>query len=277
VIFIGPYYRSMPGWPNGAKAAVLFTFDFDAESLWLSRDPATEQRPGIMSQGLYGAKVAVPRILELLDGQGIKASFFIPGWVAERHTAVCLAVRDAGHEIGHHGYLHERASPDEPDAERAAFARGLAALESELGVKPVGFRSPGWDLTPISLELVRAAGMLYSSNLMDDAWPYIHDDGQTVELPVQWLLDDAPFFLFQPRYTNRPIWPAHLVEEEWREALRGTLEWGGMFNLTMHPQLSGHPSRLRMLRRLIEMARSEDVWIATCADVARHWLARPLP
>lgn len=261
----------MPQWPNGARAAALFTFDFDAESGWLSRDPDTARRPGIMSQGRYGATVAVPRILEVLDAAAIKATFFIPGWVAEQHTDVCRAVRDAGHEIGHHGYVHERASPDDPEAERTAFAKGLAALETQLGVRPLGYRSPGWDLTPITLDLVRSAGMLYSSNLMDQAWPYLHADGQTVELPVQWPLDDAPFFMFHPQYVNRPIWPAQFVEEEWRESLRGTLEWGGLFNLTMHPQLSGYPSRLRMLRRLIDFAKAEDVWIATCAEAATQW------
>jgi peptidoglycan-N-acetylglucosamine deacetylase len=263
-------------WPGGARCAVMLTFDVDAEAGWLSRDPSVKDRPGILSQGRYGVQVGVPRILDLLDQQGIRSTFFIPGWVAEQHPREARAIRDGGHEIGHHGYLHERADPAEPEAERAAFARGLQALQEVLEVRPVGFRSPGWDLTPITLDLVRGAGMIYSSNLMDHEWPYVHQhvEGDVVELPVQWIRDDWPFFAFEPTYVNRPMSSTTLVLSLWQEEVLGVHEWGGIFNLTMHPQIIGHPSRLRMLRRLIEVIKSLDgVWLTTCEEVARHWLA----
>jgi peptidoglycan/xylan/chitin deacetylase (PgdA/CDA1 family) len=267
-----------PRWPGGARCAVTLTFDFDAESAWLSRDPNVKDRPGVLSQGRYGARVGVPRILELLRQFEIRATFFIPGWVAEQYPEQAKAIRDAGHEIGHHGYLHERATADDPDAERRAFERGLEALQTVLGVRPVGYRSPAWDLTPLTLDLVREAGMLYSSNLMDDEWPYLHRHprGDLVELPVQWSRDDAPYFMFNPHYVNRPIASPTLVLSEWQEELLGVVEWGGIFNLTMHPQIIGHPARLRMLRRLIEVIKGlagSDVWLATCEEVARYWLA----
>jgi peptidoglycan-N-acetylglucosamine deacetylase len=254
----------------------MLTFDFDAESGWLSRDPGAAERPGVLSQGRYGARVGVPRILKLLDDVGLRSTFFIPGWVAEQHPDEARAIRDAGHEIGHHGYLHERASAADPEGERRAFARGLEALDTVLGVRPVGFRSPGWDFTPITLDLVREAGLIYSSNLMDDEWPYIHQhpSGNVVELPVQWQRDDAPYFQFNPHYVNKPIASPTLVLAEWQEELLGAAEWGGAFNLTMHPQLIGHPARLRMLRRLIDVVRGLDsVWVATCEEAATHWLA----
>ena len=265
-----------PGWPRGARCAITFTFDFDAESAWLSRDASAAERPGILSQGRYGANVGVPRLLDLLEAEGIRATFFIPGWVAEHYPEQAHAIRDAGHEIGHHGYLHERARADDPDGEREAFRRGLDALETVLGVKPLGYRSPGWDFTPITLDLVREAGMIYSSNLMDHAWPYLHrlpSGGQVVELPVQWLLDDAIFFMFNPHLVNRPIASTSLVLAQWQEELLGAHEFGGLFNLTMHPQLIGMPSRLRMLRRLMQVAKDlDDAWIGTCGQVARYWL-----
>ncbi len=264
-------------WPRGGRCAVTLTFDFDAEAGWLSRDPTVAARPGILSQGRYGAKVGVPRILALLAAEGVPATFFLPGWVAERHAETARAIRDAGHEIGHHGYLHERADPDKPDAEREAFARGLEALRTVLGVRPSGFRAPGWDLTPITLDLLREHGFTYSSNLMDDVFPYVHPGPgrPIVELPVQWLLDDAPFYMFHPRLVNRPIQSAETVFGIWRDEFLGLYEWGGLFNLTMHPQLSGHPSRLRWLRTLIRFVKArEDVWWATCGQVAEHWLAR---
>src|SRR5215204_4998890 len=226
-----------PRWPGGARCAVTLTFDFDAESAWLSRDPNVKDRPGVLSQGRYGARVGVPRILALLRQYEIRATFFIPGWVAEQYPEQAMSIRDAGHEIGHHGYLHERATVDDPDAERRAFERGLEALATVLGVRPVGYRSPAWDLTPLTLDLVREAGMLYSSNLMDDEWPYLHRHprGDVVELPVQWSRDDAPYFMFNPHYVNRRIASPTLVLSEWQEELLGVVEWGGLFNLTLHP------------------------------------------
>jgi len=254
----------------------MLTFDFDAEAGWLSRDPDVARRPGILSQGTYGAKVGVPRLLRLLEEEGVRATFFIPGWVAEHHPAECRAIRDAGHEIGHHGYLHERADPDRPHEEREGFARGLKALQDVLGVRPVGYRAPGWDLTPITLELLREHGFSYSSNLMDDVVPYVHPGPgrPIVELPVQWLLDDAPFFMFNPRLVNRPMQSAEVVYGIWRDELLGMCQWGGLFDLTMHPQLIGQPSRLLYLRKLIRLAKGRpDVWWATGREVAEHWLA----
>ena len=196
-------------WPGGARIAVMLTFDFDAESLWLARDPSHANRPGPLSQGRYGARVGVPRLLDVLAQEQVPATFFIPGWVAEHHPDECRRIRDAGHEIGHHGYLHERAKPEEPEAERQAFERGMKALDAVLGVKPAGYRAPAWDLTPITLDLVRQHGMIYSSNLI------------------------------------------------------------------CHPQVIGHPSRLRCLRQLVRFIKGHDgVWWATGQDVAAHWLAR---
>lgn len=262
-------------WPRGARIAVMLTFDFDAESLWLARDPSHANRPGPLSQGRYGARVGVPRLLDVLAQEQVPATFFIPGWVAEHHPDECRRIRDAGHEIGHHGYLHERAKPEEPEAERQAFERGMKALDAVLGVKPAGYRAPAWDLTPITLDLVRQHGMIYSSNLMDDVFPYVHPGTSIVELPVQWTLDDAPYWLFHPTFMPRPLQSPEVVYGIWRDEFLGAYEWGGLFNLTCHPQVIGHPSRLRCLRQLVRFIKGHDgVSWATGQDVAAHWLAR---
>jgi len=261
-------------WPKGARCAVMLTFDFDAETLWLSRDPKTADSPGVMSQGRYGAKVGVPRLLSLLRAEGVRATFYIPGWVVEHHTDEARAIRDAGHEIGHHGYRHDWPHPSKPDEERAAFDQGMKALESVLGVKPRGYRAPAWELTPITLDLVRKHGMVHSSNLMDDVFPYLHPgEPPVVELPVQWVLDDAPYFLMHPRLAPRPMQSPEVIFGIWRDEFRGFYEWGGLFNLACHPQVIGHPSRLLMLRRLIRlMKRHRGVWWASASEVADHWL-----
>src|SRR5436309_1703409 len=264
--------RPSSPWPKGARCAVMLTFDFDAETLWLARDPKTADLPGVMSQGRYGARVGVPRLLGLLRAEGIRATFYIPGWVAEHHTAEACAIRDAGHEIGHHGYRHDWADPSKPDAERTAFEQGMRALQSVLGVTPRGYRAPAWELTPITLDLVRKHGMFHSSNLMDDVYPYLHPgEPPVVELPVQWVLDDAPYFLMHPRLAPRPMQSPEVIFGVWRDEFRGFYEWGGLFNLACHPQVIGHPSRLLMLRRLIRFVkRHRGVWWATASEVGAH-------
>jgi peptidoglycan/xylan/chitin deacetylase (PgdA/CDA1 family) len=264
-------------WPKNAKCAVMIGYDFDAESGWLSRDPAIASLPGVLSQGRYGGKVGVPRVLELLKAEGVRASFYIPGWVVEHYPAESKAIRDAGHEVGHHGYLHERATPDDPAGERAAFEKGMKALASVLGLEPAGYRAPAWDLTPITLELIQQHGMFYSSNLMDDVYPYVHPGTAkpVVEIPVQWVLDDAPFYLMHPKWLNRPIASAATTYEIWRDEFLGTYELGGVFVLTMHPQISGMPSRLLHTRKLIRFIKKHrNVWWATGREIAEHWLAR---
>src|SRR2546427_8258519 len=148
----------------------------------------------------------------------------------------------------------------------------MKALESVLGVKPRGYRAPAWELTPITLDLVRKHGMVHSSNLMDDVFPYLHPgEPPVVELPVQWVLDDAPYFLMHPRLAPRPMQSPEVIFGIWRDEFRGFYEWGGLFNLACHPQVIGHPSRLLMLRRLIRlMKRHRGVWWATASEVADH-------
>lgn len=258
-------------WKGGAQCAVALTFDLDGESLWLSKDPLNARRPGVLSQGAYGPRVGVGLILDLLERFALRATFFVPGWIAERYPDVVQRVHRMGHEIGHHGYAHEWPDPDRPEAERELFARGLAALERVTGETPVGFRSPAWELTPATLDLLREHGFAYSSNLMDDFVPYLHPNG-IVELPVQWVLDDAPFFLFQTRPPSRPIWPARLAVEAWEEELRGLYYHGGLVNLTLHPQFIGRPGRLQALERFLRTVGAyPDVWVAPLRDVARFW------
>lgn len=263
-------------WKNGAKCAVMFTVDFDAETLWLSRDPENEKRPGTLSQGHYGAKVGVPLLLDLLAREEIKATFFVPGRVAEKYGDTIKQIARAGHEIGHHGYLHEWADPSNPQKEEDILVKGINILEYATGKKPVGYRSPAWEISANVCSLLKKYNFLYSSNMMDDLMPHwLEVDGQlydVVELPVQWLLDDAPYFLFSVRPPSRSILANNLVLSNWKEEFAGIYELGALYNIVVHPQLSGRPSRINMLRSLFAYIREfPDVWFATGEEIARFW------
>ncbi len=265
-------------WPNGARCAVMLTFDFDAETLWLARDPVNARRPGILSQGTYGAKVGVPKVVELLDEAGIKATFFVPGWTAERHTARVELILKHGHEIGHHSYDHVYVDPDFPEKEEEDLVKGLEALKRTVGVVPRGYRSPAWEMSDNMLALLSRYGFAYDSSMMDQIDPYRFPsrDGRPglIELPVHWSLDDAPFVLFSVA-RPRTIVSNEQILEVWKDEFREIYRWGGLFDLTMHPQLIGRPSRIAMLRAFIAWMRTfPGVWFATAGEITDAWAAQ---
>jgi len=255
-------------WPDGKRCAAAFTFDFDAEEAWIADDPANADRPGVLSQGTYGAKVAVPLILDLLREHGIRATFFVPGRVAERHPDRVEAIVAAGHELAHHGYTHTSPTTFERDEEERELVKGLEVLRS-FGADVVGYRSPAWDFSPNTEGLLESHGFAYSSNFMDDLVPYRREGSSLVEVPIQWILDDAAHFWFDGDSWTKKISTASEVREIWEGEFRGYRRLGGAFVLTMHPQVIGRPSRLELLDGFMGLVRShDDVWIATCREVA---------
>lgn len=245
-----------------------FTFDFDAEEVWIGEDPANAERPGVLSQGSYGAKVAVPLILELLERHELKATFFVPGRVGERHPDRVREIIAAGHEVGLHGYTHRSPQALTADEEREELTRARAVLE-DLGATLHGYRSPSWEFSPHTVELLAGQNLRYSSNFMDDIRPYVHENSELVELPVQWILDDAPHFWFANDTWNKKIATTGEVRQIWEEEFLGIRRLGGVCIFTMHPQIIGRPSRLAFLDTFMRFVASHgDVRITTCAEIA---------
>ncbi len=259
-------------WPNGARCAVTLSFDVDAESGVLAGGEEFALRLTSLSQGRFGIRRGLPRILDLLDGHGICATFFVPGYTAELHPEAIGEIVAAGHEIGHHGYLHERPDTISPEEERVVMLRGLRALEDSIGVRPVGYRSPAWEITPTTLELLDEFDFLYDSSCMGDNVPYLERYGEhsILELPVEWTLDDWPQFGYVGGHGGRIENPSK-VFEIWSQEFDGLYAEGAYFMLTMHPEVIGRVHRIALLKRLIEHIQSKgDVWWATGEEVARH-------
>jgi peptidoglycan-N-acetylglucosamine deacetylase len=191
-------------WPEGMSCAAAFSFDFDAEEVWIGEDPANAGKPGVLSQGTYGAKVAVPLLLELLARKELRATFFIPARVAERHADRVRAIVESGHEIAHHGYTHTSPTTLSEDAEEEELTKGLDILRS-FGAEVVGYRSPSWDFSEHTEALLERHGFLYSSNFMDDLVPYRRAGTSLIEVPVRWILDDAPHFWFDAATWTKKI------------------------------------------------------------------------
>jgi len=255
-------------WPDGARCAAAFTFDFDAEEVWIGDDPANADKPGVLSQGTYGGKVAVPLILELLERHGLRATFFVVGRVAERYPDRVRDIAAAGHELAHHGYTHTSPAKLSRDAEEAELVRARRVLQG-FGAEITGYRSPSWDFSPHTLPLLEEHGFRYSSNYMDDLHPYIHPGTSIVELPIQWILDDAAHWWFSGADWTKKISTTAEVRAIWEEELLGIRELGGSCIFTMHPQVVGRPSRIRFLDSFMGFVKGlGDVWIAPCAEIA---------
>lgn len=263
-------------WPGGSRCAVTMTFDFDAETMWLSRDTTNSRRPALLSHGTYAANISIPEILAVLKEFDVKATFFVPGWTAENHTRRVAQILEAGHELGHHGYLHFWPEPDKPAEEEREIEQGLEALQKHFGVKPVGYRCPAGETTDRLIPLLAKYGFAYDSSFMDDIHPYIHTVGgkpsRIVEIPWHWSLDDVPYMVYSLR-GQRAIQTNDHILNIWEAEFRAYHARGALFDLIMHPQAIGRPSRIELLRRFLAIARGFDgVWFARCADVAAHVL-----
>lgn len=265
-------------WPENSSAAVTLSFDLDAETVWWDDPEAMTGQRGPLSQGSYGPRVALPKILALLKQHELRATFFIPSWVARTYPDAVRQIVSAGHEVGAHGVRHVPPAKLSKAEERRRLEESIAVIEEMTGSRPVGYRAPAWALSESTLDLVGGMGFLYSSNLMDADVPYLHTQpAGLVELPVSWVLDDAPHFWFDESTWNKTIVPAATVKSLWQEEFAAAYAANGYFGLTMHPQFIGRPARLQMLDELLTWIEQFDgVWIATCGEVA-EFVARERP
>lgn len=254
-------------WPEAKSYAATVSFDLDAEEVWIGENPENAQFPGVLSQGAYGAKIGVPLILDVLEKYSITSTFFICGKDAERHPNTVRLILDAGHEVAHHGNTHTSPTKLSEVEERLELYAGLQTLR-ELGATVTGYRSPSWDFSAQTLNFLEEAGFDYSSNLLDNIVPYLHETHDLVEIPVSWMLDDAPHFWFANDVWEKTIRSPREVLDVWLPEIDGIARLGGHVMLTMHPMLIGRPSRLEFLDTVLEHLVQSEAWIATAQEVA---------
>jgi peptidoglycan-N-acetylglucosamine deacetylase len=268
-------------WPDGKTAAAAFTFDVDAESavLWNASEgiEAVGARMSVISHQAYGPLVGVPRILELLECHQIASTFFVPGHTADRYPKAIRSIVAAGHEIAHHGYLHEQPTALTLEQEIDVLDRGLAALADVAGVRPSGYRAPMWDLSWRTPALLAERGFLYDSSLMDSDHPYElaitpGADRSLVEIPIQWALDDWEQYCYLPDISGSGLIESpRKARELWQLEFDGLRRVGGCWVLTNHPFLTGRPSRAAELDDLMRYVLDhDDVWTTNLASIAEH-------
>ncbi len=256
-------------WPDGYRAAAVFSADVDVESplQWANRGkPVT--RLGELEQRRFSPRRGLVRLVDLLAEFDAKGSFYVPGAVMEAYPWIVPGLLAEGHEVGLHGVYHEAMQTLDGDDFDAIMDRSLEMFTDQGGNTPVGFRSPAWELAPDHVARLKRPEISYDSSLMGLDHPY-RLDGLT-EIPVHWPVDDAIFFRYfgGGRDTSPPTSPAALLDA-WRWEFDAVTGVGGLFMITVHPWLSGRASRVEMLRRLFDHIRGrDDVWWTTAAEIA---------
>ncbi len=261
-------------WPNGAKCACAITFDMDADSLiHIVRPQDGFDRLYPISMGRYGPIVAVPRILETYKKFGIKQSFFIPGWCIEQYAETVESILAGGHEIGHHGWIHEDPIVTKGN-QREWVEKALDSYSRIIGGKPKGYRAPIYNVTQEVIDLLIEHDFRYDSSLMADDIPYLMktDAGELYEMPVHWGTDDWPPFAHYDEigYMMPVRGPSAGLQGFWEE-FDAQYEAGGFFMLIVHPFLTGRLARWRLVEQWIEKTlETKDVWFAPLEEITAH-------
>jgi peptidoglycan/xylan/chitin deacetylase (PgdA/CDA1 family) len=266
---------------------VCLTFDFDTQSGFIARGMTT---PTPLSRGEFGATTACPRILSFLKKRGIKATWFTPGFTIESWPQQCAAVVEGGHEIGHHSWAHIPNANQTLEEEEADLARANENIRKLTGRTARGYRSPSWDLSPHTIDLLIKHGFLYDSSLMGaDYVPYRARRGdvaelgkpyrfgaetELIEMPISWSLDDHPHFEFirTPQTVAPGLQPARAVMQSWLDEflyMKKTVDWG-VLTYTMHPYVIGRGYRMLALEDLVEKLAKEGATFLTMEAAAQE-------
>lgn len=261
-------------WPNGKKCAVAITFDMDSDSLVHLHHPDRAETMIATTSWLRYDQVAIPRILDMYKRFNIKQTFFVPAWVIEQYPkTVELIVKD-GHEVAHHGYLHEHPNELTREDELYWLQRGIEVIKEFTGKRPAGYRAPMLNFSKHSAELLAQEGFLYDSSLMEDDMPYVLNTstGSLIELPVDWSQDDYPQYVhtIDLDYVMQIQSPDRAMEV-FLANFDAAWEYGGLWLSIWHPFNSGRLARCHRVAKMIEyMQEKGDVWFATMEEIAQH-------
>src|SRR5690625_2699159 len=259
-------------WPNGARCAVAITFDIDSDTLTHYAHPGRADTMVGTNSWLRYDRVAVPRILKVFAKHNIKQTFFVPGWTAETYPKMIQQILQEGHEVGLHGYLHERLNNLSAEMEDYWFMRGLDALADVTGERPRGFRAPSYRFSKNTLNYLGREGFKYDSSLMGDDVPYVieGDRGSVIELPTDWAMDDWPQFtvnsdLGYHMQVNSPERAMDVFMAEFEAAWK----YGGLWISVWHPFVMGRLARCdRMDQMIAYMKNKGHVWFANLVEIA---------
>lgn len=261
-------------WPSGYKAAVCFSWDLDGEAAQYVRNPAqASNQTSELVQRSYGPEVGLYKILDLLEEFDLNATFYVPGYTANLHPEAFKSILERKHAVGLHGYMHETMDDLSDEQESEMFKKSVASIEKIMGRKPRIFRSPSFEINRRTPSLLLKHGVVSDSSLMGDDYPYVIDnpEGPLIELPVNWILDDAEFWGHTKANRQKPISDPDTVLKLWKREFEGLYNSSGIFVLTMHPFIMGRWVYVDAVKRLIKhILGFKGVWLASMDEVADY-------
>lgn len=272
-------YMETVKWPDGKRCAVSVTVNLAAERFWLELDPSAVNMPKTLSMGQYGMTRGIFRVLDVLKEKGIKATFFVPGQVAETYPETVRFIAEQGHELACHGNYYQNMALLSLSEQEKEIKGGIEAIQRVAGVVPRGFRAPAGELTVETLRLAQDLGLEYSSDLSDDDRPYfMEEEGlpELLQIPIHWAMYDLPYFAFN----YHPAFPAGQgriagyegVLSNWEDELAGYYERGLCLTLQVDPQTIGNPGRIGLLEEFLDRAMAlKDVWFPTCGELCDYF------
>ena len=261
-------------WPDGKKCAVCFTFDLDAEYVFMGNMPEVMKMPRVISQGNYvWRENIIKRILDVLERHKITSTWFVVAMNAINHPEEVSEIVRRGHEVATHGWIHEKISHLNKDEEKERQSKCVEALEEITGFRPVGNRTAGGELSPNTLEILAEEGFIYDSSLRGSDLPYKLENG-LIEVPSYYEMDDFHIFADYPfgNYKARMMSP-ETGYEIWKNAFDGYYKYGLCWTSMFHPQIIGKPGNILLLERTIEYIKKRpDIWFSTAKQIAEYWI-----
>ncbi|KEA53470.1 polysaccharide deacetylase [Mangrovibacter sp. MFB070] len=267
-------------WPEGKRGCMALAFDLDGPTGDAMLNGSIWSSPEYFTFGSYGPFRALGRLLDLLQDFQLPATFFVPAWVVEHWPEQCRAIVDQGHEVAFHGYRHESFFALSPDEQYAVMAKSAEIFQRYLGITARGFRTPSGDWHASTPEVLKAAGVLYSSSMRGDDRPYCIEVAgfpPLVEIPGKWEMDDYASLA----YTRNPDFPKGgdrtasyaLTLDNWQREFDGAMDEGLCLTTLFHPKISGQPGRILLLEKFFaHMTSRDDVWFARCDAVAEWYM-----
>ena len=273
-------------WPQGQALALSFVVNFEEgaefsvadgdghnEAVYEVIDRQAGIDPCIDSHFEFGTRVGWWRLADLFARHGVPFTLSACGAAVERLPWLPQDAVRRGHEVSGHGWRWQTAAGLTPEEERSVIQRTVAAIAAATGIRPVGWHTRS-SSTPHTRALLVEQGFLYDSDAYNDDTPYFVPVGAAQHLVLPYAFDTNDMqFQHTQRFATGGAFADYVCDAmDW--LLREGDTWPRMLSVGLHLRMVGRAGRMAAVERILQHAQASGrVWVATRAQIARHWIA----